>query len=170
VPVLDLGGEGGIARALERAQPVRLEAVSVPDPLHGAQRDPDRAGHGPAGPVRDLARRLRAGQRQHLGDRLGRMGWCPGRTRLVAQQTLDARLGVAPLPAPHGRTADARSPGDVLDTQALGREQDDAGALDMFERARAVAGDRSQPCRVARIEKNAYRLSHGPDSHASPPA
>lgn len=33
--ILDLGGEGGIARAFERAQPMRLEAVSVPDPLHG---------------------------------------------------------------------------------------------------------------------------------------
>ena len=33
--ILDLGGEGGVARALERAQPMRLEAVSVPDPLHG---------------------------------------------------------------------------------------------------------------------------------------
>ncbi|GJD40823.1 hypothetical protein OICFNHDK_3299 [Methylobacterium bullatum] len=56
--ILDLGGEGGIVRGLERAQPMRLEAVSVPDPLHGAERDPDRAGHGTAGPVRDLARRL----------------------------------------------------------------------------------------------------------------
>ena len=110
--ILDLGGEGGIARALERAQAVRLEAVSVPDPLHGAQRDPDSAGHGPAGPVRDLARRLRAGQRQHLGHRLGRMGRRAGRTRLVAQQTFDTRLGVAPLPALHGRAADACPPGD----------------------------------------------------------
>lgn len=69
--IFDLGGESGVARALERAQPMRLEAVSLPDPLHGTQRDPDRAGHGPAGPVGDLARRLRAGQRQYLGHRLG---------------------------------------------------------------------------------------------------
>jgi putative transposase len=33
--ILDLGGESGIARALERAQTMRLEAVSVLDPLHG---------------------------------------------------------------------------------------------------------------------------------------
>jgi hypothetical protein len=33
--IFDLGGESGIARALERAQTMRLEAVSVPDPLHG---------------------------------------------------------------------------------------------------------------------------------------
>ncbi|WP_286009567.1 hypothetical protein [Methylobacterium sp. B1] len=34
--VFDLGGEGRIARTLEGAQPVRPEAVSFPDPLHGA--------------------------------------------------------------------------------------------------------------------------------------
>lgn len=96
------------------------------------------------------------------------MGWCPGRTCLVAQQTFDARLGIAPLPAPHGRAADARSPSDVLDTQALGREQDDAGALDMLERARSILGDHSEPGRVGCIEKYAYRLSHCPDSHVSP--
>ena len=61
----------------------------------------------------------------------------------------------------------ARPPGDVLDTKALGREQDDAGTLGMFERAGAVAGDRSQPFRVGRIEEHAYRLSHRPDSHGS---
>ena len=43
MPFLDLGGEGGIARTFERTQPVRLEALSVPDPLHGAQQAPDRA-------------------------------------------------------------------------------------------------------------------------------
>lgn len=74
------------------------------------------------------------------------MGRRAGRARLVAQQTFDASLGVAPLPAPHGRAADARPPGDVLDTKALGREQDDAGTLGMFERAGAVAGDRNQSC------------------------
>ena len=61
-------------------------------------------------------------------------------------QTFNTRLGVALLLAPYGRAADARPPGDVLDTKALGREQDDAGTLGMFERAGAVAGDRNQSC------------------------
>lgn len=35
--ILDLGGEGGIARVLERPDPMRLQAILLPDPLHGAQ-------------------------------------------------------------------------------------------------------------------------------------
>ncbi len=67
------------------------------------------------------------------------MGRLAGRTGLVAQQTLDAFLGVALLPAPDGRPAYARLLGDVEDGEAFGREQDDAGALDVLEgRARSA--------------------------------
>ena len=55
-PFSTLAAKGGVLRALERAQQVRLEAVGRPDPLYGAQRDPDGRGHGRAGSVRDLAR------------------------------------------------------------------------------------------------------------------
>lgn len=66
------------------------------------------------------------------------------------------------------RAADARPPSDVLDSQALGREQYDPGALDVLERAGVVAGDLSQPLRVGWSKEQAYRLNHSPDSHASP--
>jgi hypothetical protein len=39
--ILNLGGKGEIARALEREKSIKLEAVRVPDPLHGTRRDPD---------------------------------------------------------------------------------------------------------------------------------
>ena len=39
--ILDLLGEGRVVRALEGPHPMRLQAVRLPDPLHGAQRDPD---------------------------------------------------------------------------------------------------------------------------------
>jgi hypothetical protein len=61
----ELGEEGWIARALEGADPVRLELVRGPDPLHRAQRYPGRRGHGAAGPVGGLAGRFGAGQRHH---------------------------------------------------------------------------------------------------------
>lgn len=35
--ILDLGGEGGIMRTLERADPIGLQTMLLPDPLHGAQ-------------------------------------------------------------------------------------------------------------------------------------
>ena len=105
--------EGGVMRALERAHPVRLETMRVPDALHGAQRDADRRGNCASGPVRDLARRLGAGDREHLGDRFGWQGRFAGRTGSVPQEAFDALLGKALLPTPDRRAAHARSLGDL---------------------------------------------------------
>jgi hypothetical protein len=55
-----LGGKARIARALEGAQPVRLQLVCPPDALHRTQRDADRLGHRPAGPMGRLVRRFGA--------------------------------------------------------------------------------------------------------------
>ena len=55
-----LGGELGVARALEGAQSVRLQFVRPPDALHRAQRDAHRLGHRPAGPMGRLVRRCAA--------------------------------------------------------------------------------------------------------------
>src|SRR5947208_7022106 len=57
--VAELGGEAGIARALEGAQAMRLQ-VRPPDALHRAQREPHRLGHRTAGPMGRLMRRLGA--------------------------------------------------------------------------------------------------------------
>ncbi len=85
--VLDLVGEGGIIGALEGPDAVRLEAVSLPDPLHRAQAQAHGLGHRPAGPVSGRARRLGAGQREHLGHHRCRHGRLAGRAGLVAQQS-----------------------------------------------------------------------------------
>ena len=53
----ELGGKAGIARSLERAQPVRLKFVRPPDALHRTHRDADGFGHRPACPVGRLVRR-----------------------------------------------------------------------------------------------------------------
>src|SRR5215467_10491169 len=63
--ISELVGKAGIARALEGAQPVRLQFVRLPDALHRTQRDADRFGHCPAGPVSGFVRRLGAGHRDH---------------------------------------------------------------------------------------------------------
>ena len=76
--VLDLGGEGGVLGALEGAQAMGLEPMRLPDALDRAQGDADGLGDGAAGPVGGLAGRLRAGQRQDLGDTLAESGALPG--------------------------------------------------------------------------------------------
>ena len=93
--VFDLLGEGGIVGSLEGAQPVRLQAVRLPDALDGAQRQADGLGHGPAGPMGRFAGRLAAGQRQDLGDRRRRQRLPAGLPRLVAQQPFDPGFGIA---------------------------------------------------------------------------
>src|SRR6516164_6607673 len=71
-----LGGKTWIARALEGAQPVRLQLVRPPDALDRTQRNADGFGHRPAG------------------------GYCRQRrlarlAGLVAQQTVNPALGKA---------------------------------------------------------------------------
>ncbi len=120
--VLHLGREGGIAGALEGAQAMGLEAVGLPDALHGAQADADCLGHRPAGPVGDRAGRFRTGQRQHFGHRRSGQRRPAGLARLVAQQPRDALFGVAELPAPYRRAADTGSAGHLQNGQPLGRQ------------------------------------------------
>jgi len=60
-----LGGKARVARALESAQPVRLQFVRPPDALHRTQRDANRFGHCPACPMSCLVRRLGARQFHH---------------------------------------------------------------------------------------------------------
>ncbi len=165
--VLDLLGEGRIVRALEAADPMRLEAMGIPDALDRAQGDPDGLRQGAAGPVGDLTGRFGAGEGEHLGDGVGGVRRLAGRTGLVAQEALDAFLGVALLPAPDGRPADARLLGDVEDAEAFGREQDDAGALDVLEGPPPIGDDGGQARQVGGAGDYADSLSHPSDSHTS---
>ena len=85
-----LAAKLGIARALEGAQPVRLQAVRPPDALHRARRDADRLGHRPAGPVGRLVRRLgRRSAPPPALDGLRPQRRLAGLAGLVAQQTVD---------------------------------------------------------------------------------
>jgi hypothetical protein len=106
--------------ALEGANAVRLQPMRLPQALHGAQADADGFGHGPAGPMRGLARRLGAGQAHDLGDDAGRKPSAPGLARLVAQQAVDALLSVSRLPAPDRRSADVGALGNFQYGKPLG--------------------------------------------------
>jgi hypothetical protein len=154
-------GKGGIVGALEGSDTVRLEAMGGPDALDGAQRDPHLLGHGATGPVRSLARRFTTGQRQHLGHGRGRQRRPAGWARLVAQQSVDACLAIAPLPAPYRRPADAGALGHLGDRQALGRKKNDPRPLDMLVRAIAIADDCGQSRAIIGRGTHAKGLGHG---------
>jgi hypothetical protein len=102
----ELGGKAGITQALEGTQTMR-QVVGLPDALHRTQRDTDRLGHRPAGSVGRLVRRLRARQRHDPRCDFHRDRCLSGFAGFVAQQAFNPNLGVALLPAPYRRSADA---------------------------------------------------------------
>ena len=171
--VLEFGDEIGIVRALERPETMRLQLVRFPDPLHRAQRNTHDLGHGTAGPVRDLARRLAAGQRDqplNIGIRNRRLAGFPA---AFTQKTIDARLGKPPLPAPDRGPADTGKPGDLGDVQPIRRMQNDPGAGHMFLDPVTIGNDRFQANTVIGRDNGAYCLGHAvgiayPDNNVNP--
>ena len=145
--IFDLCGEGRVGGALEGAQAVRLEAVLFPDALDRAQRQADRLGHRPAGPMGSFTRRLGAGQRQHLGHGGGRHRGSARRPGLIAQQALHPGLGKAALPAPHRRAADPGAPRHLDDRQPIRRERTTSARCPCFTgrlRSPMIAANRAR--------------------------
>ena len=142
--VLDLVDELRIGGALERAQAVGLQSMRFPQTLNGAQAHAHGFGHGAAGPVRDLSRRFGAGQLQDPSDDLQGQRRPTGLARLVAQQAVDAFVGIARLPTPDGGPTDAGAASNFRNRQSLGRGKDDLRALNMLSRAVAVGDDGEQ--------------------------
>jgi hypothetical protein len=129
------------------------------------QRQADGFGHRAAGPVGHFAGRLAAGQRQHLVDGLDRDRLFAWRSGLVAQQTRHPGFGVPPLPTPHCRTAHPGTAGHLQHRQALGREQNDAGALHMLHRPGSITNDRFQADAIFLADDDTKLLGHTPRYH-----
>ena len=159
----------GSLERLKVRNAVRLQPMRLPQALHRAQADADGFGHGAAGPMRGVARRLGAGQVQNLGDDLGRKRSAARLARLVAQQAFDTLLGVSRLPAPDRGSADARAPRHFLHGQAVGRTKDNVRPLHMFERAIAIRDDGQQTLTIFGGRKDTDGLSHA-HRLAHPPA
>jgi hypothetical protein len=70
--ILELVGEFGIVGDLERAHPMRLQPVSLPDAPHRGRANPYRLGHRRGAPVGRLMGRRLVGQRDDPIDGLGR--------------------------------------------------------------------------------------------------
>jgi hypothetical protein len=161
-----LSGKAGIARALEGAQPVRLQFVRPPDALHRTQRDTDGFGHRPAGPVGRLVRRLRAGQRHNPRRGFRRQRRLAGLAGPVAQQTFNPALSKALLPPPRRRPADANALRHPLRRVPIRRGEHDAHPLHMFARPATVGRDRRQLLALRGSQNHAYSLCHGPHPQA----
>ncbi len=159
--VVELGGEARIGRALEGANAVGLETVRAPDPLHRGQRQATHGRHGATGPVRGFTGRLaRERALQHGLHLVLRCRGLAGRSRLVAQQAIQALLGEALLPAPDRRTTDADLSGHRQHGQAFVRQQHDPCTENMGERSTAVVDDPAQRVAGLRGQHKGDSLGH----------
>ncbi len=142
--VFDFGSEGRIVRFFERSDAMRLEAMGLPEALHGAQTDADGFGHHTARPVCCSFWRFATGQRQNFGDRRRGQRSAAGLACLIAQQSVDTFLGKALLPSPYRRSACAAAGCDGDCGQPLGRQKNDGGSLDVFLRPVTILNDGGQ--------------------------
>ena len=158
--IADLAGELRVAAELEGSQPVRRQAVGAPDLLHRADCQAGDLGHGPAGPVRRLARRRAKrpfDQPRRNRDRDRRPA---GLSRLVAQQAVDARLHEAPLPAPDAGLGHAGPAHDLHRAAAFGRGEDDPCPPDMLLGAVPIGQNGFQPLPITRPKPDLDVAAH----------
>ena len=112
---------------------MRRQAVRLPDALHRGHADAGRLGHGGAGPVGRLVRRLGGGQGHDPVDDLLAERSHPRGTGLVAQP-IDPFFGEAFLPAPDAGLGLARPTHDLDGAEAARRNQYDLGPPGMLLR------------------------------------
>ena len=124
--VFKLLSELRIARDLEAAHDVWLQAVGLPMAHDGAGADAQDLTHLARAPVRGrLGCRLR-GQLHHLGH-IHLHRWCAARQ--IALDARDPRLKESLAPASHLHAPDCQLLGDLIVLQARGRQQEDLCAL-----------------------------------------
>ena len=120
---------------------MRRKAVRDPDALDRAQTDARSLRHGATRPMGRFARRLGKRQIDDALDAVGGQWRLAGRTRLIAQKTLDAFAHEAFLPAPDDRLRQPRPPHDLHCATAVGGRQDNASARRMFLQAVTIPDD-----------------------------
>ena len=169
--IAQLSDELGVGGELEVAYPVRTELVSLPNPLHRADADPDHLGHRRRRPVRRLSGRFGGGQLDHPLDNGTRQRRDARGSGLVAQKSTHAFVHEPLLPAPDAGLALARPPHDLSGAKTIAGQQDDPSPPDVLLRAAPVRNNRLKTSTlggtnvhmdtVSHSKRLAHRASHG---------
>src|SRR5271156_1350288 len=167
--LLELLGEFGIVGELERAHPMRLEPVPLPDAPHRGRADPHRLGHRRRAPMDRLMRRRLVGQGHDPIDGRGRQGRDARGSGLVAGEPLDPLMHEAFLPAPDHGFALADSARDRGRALAISGQNNDLRPPDVLLRAVAIPDDRLQASPIRRRDIDDYSLAHAVQSHSRRP-
>jgi len=110
--------------------------------------------------MRGLSGRLAAWECQDFGHRRRGQRFLAGLARLVAQQPVDTLLGEALLPSPYRRPGGAGLAGYRQHRQAVARQENDPGPLNVFLRTVSIAEDRSQSHAILVAKKDTDCLCH----------
>ena len=121
--VSEFGDEVRVFRQLEARDPMRLQAVLMPDIANRLFADPLGARHRARAPVRLRRRGRRQGRIHDVGDLLGGDPFSPTRPRRIFQHTAHACLDVALLPVVHMISAEAEPASNLGRPTAIGQPQ-----------------------------------------------
>ena len=164
--LLELLGEFGIVGELERAHPMGLQPVPLPDASHRRGADPNRLGHRRRGPMGRLMRRRLISQGNDAIDGLGRQRRNARGSGLVAGEPLDPLMHKALLPAPDHGFALADRAGNGGRARAVGRQNNDPCPPDVLLRTVAIPDDRLQASPIRRRDLDSNSLAHAAQSHS----
>ena len=156
--VVQLLDKGRIVRAFERAHPMRLQTVRLPDPLDGAQRDLDPLGHRGDRPVGHLAGWLERVSATTSATVRG--GGMPGGRVLSRSRPSTPSSAVALLPAPDGCLGHAGFTHDRMRAQAIGAQQHDTGPPDVLLRRVPVSYEGFKPQEIRGGEREREATAH----------
>ena len=159
--------ERRVVGELEMPPAVRAEAMGLPDRLHRRCRNAGDLRHRAQRPVGRLERRGLERPADDLGDARRRDRRLAGRTRPVAQKTIDAFLHEPLLPAPHAGLGLAGLGHDRRGAKAVAAQKHDPRPPDMLLRALGVRDNRAQSLTVAGRNREGDAAAHAEDSHAT---
>src|SRR5262249_511258 len=122
---------------------MRLEAMLLPNALHGRVPNTHLLGHHPCCPVGSVPRLLLDGLGHNLqaSSIVNALLACSRPLAFVLEQPLDATLHIGLLPAPNGGFGDACLAFEGTRAKAAPRQQSDAGACRQFLRRLAIGNE-----------------------------
>ena len=161
--------EARVVGQLELAHPVRLQTMGAPDALDELTLSP--AAFDIRTPVQWVvspggSASVSATTRSAASTPSGLMR---GRTRLVAEQPIEALLDKALPPAPNTGLGLASSPHNLIRADTIGGQQHDLRPPDVFLRRIAVLNQGFEPTtNIGRRNGERFSSAHRADSHDAP--
>lgn len=153
--------ESPVAAHLERVDPIRLQAVGLPDPVHGFRAHADLDRQGPRTPVGGGGRRTRGRQGDDaLQDRRGD-GGRPARSRGIPLDPGQPLLGEASPPPAHTFAIRVQGPGDLVVPLPRRRAQDDLRPAHEARGGAPSSCPAFQDGAFLRAQHNRHRHTHG---------